>query len=209
MRETALRFLKDKKAIALCIGYVSTILGYGIINKLNLPAINLTTQIDSFIPLVKVFVVPYYMWYPLVLFSFIYIYHKDNNEFYKFGWTMIGTMGIALLIFFFFQTTVTRPAIYGNDIFSNLIRGIYVRDMPVNCCPSLHVGITLVCTYYVNKISSDDILCKSVNVIGILIILSTIFIKQHVIVDVIGGFILFYGVKSFVEKNISEENIVY
>ena len=198
-REIIEKFIKDKKAIILMISYIIACLGYEIINNIETKSYNLTIALDYRIPLIKYFVIPYYAWYLLIFFSFIYIYIKDNEEFYSFVKCMILTMVTALMIFVFFQTSVVRPIIIDSDFFSNLIKDIYARDNPINCCPSLHVSITLVCSIWINKVSENKYLKGTVFILGILIILSTLFIKQHVIMDVVVAFIQAFLIKNIVD----------
>lgn len=203
--DIAKRFIKDRKAILLVIGYVSSIIGYQVVNDLNLTSVDVATAFDSKIPFIKYFVVPYYSWYFLVLFSFIYIYAKDNEEFYKFAICINLTMYSALLIYLLFQTSVTRPVLVGDDIFTNMVRSIYANDRPVNCCPSLHTAITLVCNIWVCRVSESKAIKSTVTITGYLIILSTLFIKQHVVLDVIVAFIQVFILKSIVDRQISSK----
>lgn len=210
--DIAKRFIKDKKAIFLVIAYLLTIIGYEFVNELNIPSVSIATTLDNKIPLIKYFVIPYYMWYLLVIFSFIYIYAKNNEEFYKFTTCIILTMLSALAIFLLFQTSVSRPIIVGDDIFSNMIRNIYANDRPVNCCPSLHVAISLVCSIWVCRVSESRLIRSSVIITGYLIILSTLFIKQHVIMDVVVAFIQVFLLRMVVDRKPSikyEEAIKY
>lgn len=195
-------FIKDRKAVLLVIAYLLTIIGYEFINGLNISSISVATSLDSQIPFVKYFVVPYYMWYFLVLFSFIYIYIKNKSEFYKFASCIVLTMISALVIFIFFQTSVSRPIIIGDDIFSNMVRNIYVNDRPVNCCPSLHVAISLVCSIWICRVSEVRWTRLVVCITGYLIILSTLFIKQHVILDVVVAFFQVFILREVVDKTL-------
>ena len=188
--DIAKRFIKDRKAIFLVIAYLITIIGYELVNGLNIPSVSLATTLDSKIPLIKYFVIPYYMWYALVLFSFIYIYAKNNEEFYKFAKCIVLT-----------QTSVSRPIIVGDDVFSNMIRNIYANDRPVNCCPSLHVALALICSIWVCRVSENKILKSTVIIVGYLIILSTLFIKQHVIMDVVVAFVQVLILRNIVDRN--------
>ena len=199
--DIAKRFIKDRKAIFLVIAYLITIIGYELVNGLNIQSVSLATTLDSKIPLIKYFVIPYYMWYALVLFSFIYIYGKNNEEFYKFAKCIVLTMLSALVIFIFFQTSVSRPIIIGDDVFSNMIRSIYENDRPVNCCPSLHVALALICSIWGCRVSENKILKSTVIIVGYLIILSTLFIKQHVIIDVIVAFVQVLILRIIVDRN--------
>ncbi|MGL4107912.1 phosphatase PAP2 family protein [Clostridium sp. LP20] len=193
-----IKFVKDRKAILLVLSYIISALGYGVINNIDSKSYSLATSFDSKIPLIKYFVIPYYSWYLLIAFSFIYVYIKSQDEFYDFVTCMTITMLTALLIYICFQTTVIRPEIIGDDIFSNLLRNIYKADKPVNCCPSLHVSITLVCSIWINRVSENKYLKRGVFFLGTLIILSTLFIKQHVVIDVFIAFIQVFIVKEIV-----------
>ena len=50
--DIAKRFIKDRKAIFLVIAYLITIIGYELVNGLNIPSISLATTLDSKIPLI-------------------------------------------------------------------------------------------------------------------------------------------------------------
>ena len=192
------KFLKDKKAILLVLSYIISSLGYKVINNIDSKSYNLGTSFDNKIPFIKYFVIPYYTWYILIVFSFLYIYIRSQDEFYDFVACMTITMLTALLVYICFQTTVIRPEIVGDDIFSNLIRSIYSADKPINCCPSLHVSITLVCSMWINRVSKNKYLKIGVFFLGTLIILSTLFIKQHIVIDVFVSFIQVFLVKQIV-----------
>ena len=92
--------------------------------------------------------------------------------------------------------TDLRPAyIYGNDIFTRTVRALWRTDTPTNVFPSIHVfnSVTLALAYHhcarlrgrkwLWVRVSADLLCVS-------IILSTMLLKQHSVIDVIGGIIL-------------------
>ena len=87
----------------------------------------------------------------------------------------------------------------------------YVDDTSFNCFPSLHAAVSTMifyCWYRYSKIEHDNpkappkwlrqILAISTFVIAILVMLSTLFVKQHYIVDEIAGFILAIGVGKLV-----------
>jgi membrane-associated phospholipid phosphatase len=65
---------------------------------------------------------------------------------------------------------------------------VYAMDPPSNCFPSLHVGATslaALCTW-----KADRVLGTVAAMVAGLIGLSTMLVKQHYVVDVMGGFLL-------------------
>lgn len=91
---------------------------------------------------------------------------------------------IAFITFYFFQTTVSRPLVTGNDIFSKLIQFTYKSDEPFNCFPSIHVITAYLAVKGINITNARKRIKIPVNIMGILIIISTQFVKQHVIMDI-------------------------
>jgi membrane-associated phospholipid phosphatase len=90
-----------------------------------------------------------------------------------------------------FQTTVPRPEVVGNDPISKLMQYIYNRDKPFNCFPSIHCFSS----YMVMRLIWKSPARNWVNIIlisgmSLLIIASTLFVKQHVIMDVVGAIAL-------------------
>ena len=64
----------------------------------------------------------------------------------------------------------------------------YASDKPLNAFPSLHVGMSTLATLFVYRKRKK--LGLAVLPVTVLIILSTVFIKQHVLLDVAGGLVL-------------------
>lgn len=52
---------------------------YGLLNSGNQGTNSLITDIDRAIPLVKAFIVPYVAWYPLMFFTFAYLFFRDRK----------------------------------------------------------------------------------------------------------------------------------
>ena len=91
---------------------------------------------------------------------------------------------VAFITFYFFQTTVPRPIVTGDDIFSKLILFTYKSDLPYNCFPSIHVITAFLALKGLILLMLRKRIKIPVNVVGFLIIISTQFVKQHVIMDI-------------------------
>lgn len=144
--------------------------------------------IDDKIPFVVYFIIPYCIWY-LMLFIIPYIfYKKDKNLFIKYILSYIIITISANLIFLIYPTTVIRPCLDGNNIFYLITKLIYEIDTPIlNCFPSLHCGISMLWILFITKLKNENITKILTITISIIIMLSTLFIKQHVFIDLLSG----------------------
>ncbi|WP_051273317.1 phosphatase PAP2 family protein [Desulfotruncus alcoholivorax] len=185
---------------------------YARLNHNNGHVYSLVTSLDGLIPLCTYFVVPYILWYGLSACILFWFLLKNERLYYNAITSINIGIIICLFIYFFFQTTVVRPAVQGQDIFSQLTNFVYHMDKPYNAFPSIHV-----LTCYVIYLS-----CKRARVYGrnislliqgvtILVAISTLFLKQHTLLDIgggifIGGIIL--NVIEYLEKNPTSKRIV-
>lgn len=174
---------------------------YFLLNRPRGKVYMLNTPIDSYLSFNKFFIVPYTMWYVYVGIFLIYFLIFDGDKF----WSLLTSMVIGVLvcyaIFYIIPTTVARPTIINKDLFSEMVKFIYKRDKPYNCFPSIHVLHTMFITIYVNQVEEFNKMTKVLsNILAVFIILSTMLIKQHVLLDVAAGILLAYGVKFLVDR---------
>ena len=205
-----------KKAPYLLLLLVIPLLAriYEILNSRSHKAVDIGTSIDQAIPLLSVFIIPYILWYAYIFCYLVYFCFKDTKVYLKTLIIIVVAELICFVIYFFFQTTVPRPTIAGDNIFNNLVLWIYSKDRPFNCFPSIHVLTTFIIMLASLHIKNKHLLNNlCIHVIGTLIIISTLFVKQHVIFDMIGSMFLvtfLYGIAfelmSFSQKS---ETAVY
>lgn len=153
---------------------------------------NVTLNIDNKIPFIKSFVYFYFLWYFMLLIVPYMLYLFNKNNFYKYASICILSIIISSLIFFFFPTTMLRPTVTGHGLSIFLIKSIYYVDTPVlNCFPSMHVTLCLLFMYttFITKEFNKKTQVL-IYLLSTLIIMSTIFIKQHVILDIIGAVVV-------------------
>lgn len=166
------------------------------------------SKLDDMIPFVKYFIIPYVIWYVYIVFYLFYYVVYNEKKFLKITFGIASGMLICVAIYYFFPTYVPRPNVDGKDFFSALVRLIYSKDYPYNCCPSIHVFETVLVYEYVHK---DDTIKKRRKVvsaaIGVSIIISTLFIKQHYVIDVVTGIALAFVV--YIVFNINDITLKY
>ncbi|MFL0248226.1 phosphatase PAP2 family protein [Candidatus Clostridium stratigraminis] len=150
----------------------------------------MVTNIDNSIPFLKVFILPYVAWYAFIFIIMAYLCYKDRKTYYITITAYLLGLIASYITFYFFQTTVPRPEVIGSDILSKIIQSIYRADKPYNCFPSIHV----LTSYLMIKAMMTSSARNKINLViigssSVLIIISTLFIKQHVILDVFSGVI--------------------
>lgn len=196
--------MKLKLEKLLPLGYLLSLplLGqiYNLLNQDNGKVYSLVTDLDKLIPFNKYFVVPYVLWLPFIFFMLAYFCFKDREIYLK---TLIGiNLGLMLnfLIYSAFQTTVPRPEVLGSDLFDKAIRWIYTMDQPYNCFPSGHVLTSYAIMYGCCRVKDfNKKVLTGVKIMAAAIILSTQFLKQHVLLDAVAGIIQVNLIMSFIE----------
>lgn len=152
---------------------------------------SLVTELDRLTPFIKYFAVPYGVWIFYIYVCLVYFFFRDRQAYYRSILIYTVSALTCYAIYSVFQTTVPRPAVPGNDLFSGLVRFIYNRDEPFNCFPSIHVFSSyMVLRLCVNSRSTGRWSKIIIPTMSVLIILSTLFMKQHVILDAVAGILL-------------------
>ena len=145
--------------------------------------------IDEKIPFTLIFIIPYVFWY-LMLFIIPYMmYKKDKTNFYKYIISNVITVIIANIIFIIYPTMVIRPELDGNNILILMTKFIYWIDTPaLNCFPSLHCAFSMLFILHICTSNKQSKGFKIFTLItSLLIMASTLLIKQHVFIDLISG----------------------
>lgn len=197
----------DKIALLYMISIVISNIFYGILNRDNGRVYSVMIELDRAIPFLEIFIIPYIIWYPFIFIGLWYLCFKDRKKYYD---TLINVniaLIISYIIFYFFQTTVLRPELVGDNILTKLVLLIYKHDNPYNCFPSVHVITTYIVMRSINTAKSNKSTKMIANVVGSFIILSTVFVKQHVVMDILGA-ILLSEIVIIIVKVIMERKIV-
>lgn len=153
--------------------------------------------LDEFIPFIPQFIIPYFGWFVYLIGGQILFFFRDVNTFKKSMWFVIITYSVTSLIYFVYPTQQElRPVIEGQGIFEKIVSGLYVFDTNTNVCPSIHVlGSMAICFSALNSDLFKGKYAKILNVVtALLISFSTVFLKQHSIIDVIWAFVLSFAV---------------
>ncbi|WP_195724230.1 phosphatase PAP2 family protein [Paenibacillus monticola] len=146
----------------------------------------LSTQFDRATPFIPFFSVFYFIWYPFIFITLYLILQQRRSAYYQTLAAVCFGILVANFTFLIFPTYVPRPQLGSGWNF--FVPITYRLDEPYNGFPSIHV-----LTCYL-MLRGAAILPKrsswAVSIMACLIILSTLFIKQHVIADMAAGIAL-------------------
>lgn len=147
--------------------------------------------LDDLIPFCEYFIVPYYLWYPLLFAVGIWLLLRDVPAFRLYMYCII--IGFSLSICFcivFPNGQDLRPETFENDnIFVFLVKAVYAADTNTNVIPSVHAlgaifaAIALCTSSSVQRMSVRIFFC----LLAALICMATCFVKQHSVLDVIAA----------------------
>ncbi|MGN1147836.1 MAG: serine/threonine protein phosphatase [Lachnospiraceae bacterium] len=149
--------------------------------------------LDDYIPFCEVFVIPYFLWFVYVAAVVLYFFFKDKNDYYRTCTFLFTGMTIFLIISTLWPNGHhLRPYTMPRDnVFTHLVEKLYRTDTPTNLWPSIHVYNSLGAHFAIIR-SKHFENKKGIRIASFLlatsIILSTMFIKQHSVFDVLTAF---------------------
>jgi membrane-associated phospholipid phosphatase len=174
-------------SLLLAVGVYFTSSIYALLN--HGPAVlNLHTALDSVIPVVPVFVVPYNSLQPYIYATLILFLLLRSKYFQSACLAMITVWFISYGFYYFLQSEVVRPVLTTTDIFSKAVMNVYAGDNPYNDFPSLHTSLSTILALHWLKVNKT--LGIILSIWTALIVASTLFIKQHYIADMLFGLAL-------------------
>ncbi|MBQ3291928.1 MAG: CDP-alcohol phosphatidyltransferase family protein [Mogibacterium sp.] len=167
------------------------LIAFVIVERVNIGAEYHTIHMfmDDLIPFSEFFVIPYLSWHVISVVMIIYLYRNDRPVFRKMMQFFIVGAIISFAVFLIYPSCHSlRPDSFEHDnIFTWIVSMIYLFDTPTNVCPSMHVigsmGLMFAAMYANEKMSIQIKTAMAVTVFFICV--STLFVKQHSIVDAV------------------------
>ena len=157
------------------------------------PDVLVHCHLDDLIPFCKYAIVPYFAWFLWIPFTLFYLLWKaPRADFWRLCLPLFAGMTIALACYVILPTGLDlRPyRVYGSDIFAQAVRMLYATDTPLNVCPSIHCqsSACMAMAFSHSKLAEGKPLRKVLAwAWAALICLSTVFTKQHSVIDVACG----------------------
>lgn len=161
--------------------------------------------LDDQIPFLPGFIFFYITWYLYLLIPAIFYLVKENGPaFLRYAlFIILGFSGSLLICMFFPNCQLLRPDLSEpNSLSEFLVAAIYAADTPTNVLPSMHV---VGCLGVMAAVFDGEEFYRRGRWVlvlwGVAICASTVFVKQHSILDVLAGvafsivlYLLVYGI---------------
>lgn len=152
----------------------------------------LRTRLDAYIPFCEYFIIPYFLWFAYVAVAVVYfgLIRRNLAEYYR----LIASLGIGMTLFLVISLVypnghTLRPYHFEHEnIFVDMVRFLYSIDTPTNVLPSIHVfnSVAVAVAVADSEAFRNRIwVVRCSNVLAILIVCATVFLKQHTVIDVV------------------------
>lgn len=149
---------------------------------------DMTLPIDGIIPVIPEFIVVYFGCFATWGIYYILNVRVGKTECARFVTFDLLTRTICMIIFLAVPTYNVRPQVDGADLFSHALRFLYDYDAADNLFPSIHCIVSWNCFVGIRDLKCYKKRYKVIAfVIAVLVFISTLVTKQHVIGDVISA----------------------
>lgn len=172
-------------------------------NKKNYQVIHVA--MDDYIPFCELFIVPYFLWFAYVAAVVVFLFFKNKQDYYKTCVFLFTGMTIFLAISTLWPNGhhLRLAAMPRDNIFTQAVAFLWKIDTPTNLWPSIHVYNSLGAHFAVMR-SAELKEKKGIRIASfflcVSIILSTMFLKQHSVFDVVTGIALGSVMYAFVYR---------
>ena len=182
---------KHKDGVPFLMYLVFYLTWFSILEKnVIVPKYLIHIEADNHIPFLPAFIIPYELWFPYVLVTILYLLFTAKDEYARLFAFLTTGMTLFLIVSTIWPNGQDlRPNLIGKEgFFQGMIAHLYRTDTPTNICPSIHVYNSLGVEFAIarsEKLKKYKLIKFSSLVLCILIVLSTMFIKQHSVFDVV------------------------
>lgn len=168
---------------------------YLLVQHTRRPVHDMARPIDGRIPLKPQFILIYVLWYPLLVAFPLSLYYYGGGEgglYQAYILSIIVDIIISLLVYWFYPTSFTRPNVPQDTLSGRILSVMYIIDYKgLNCMPSMHCSQCFIILYYAFSCTEmADGLRVLFAGLASAIVVSTVFTKQHVLLDVISALVL-------------------
>ncbi len=149
---------------------------------------------DALVPFNEWFLIPYLFWFVFIIGMLFYTLLWDIKSFRRFMYFIMFTYLTTCIIYIVFPNgQELRPPEFARDnILTQFMTWFYTFDTNTNVCPSLHVigSVAVLYASWNSKHFSTALWRTAFSIVTALICASTVFLKQHSLLDIPPALIL-------------------
>ena len=162
-------------------------------NQKGYPVIHVS--VDDYIPFCELFVIPYFLWFLYVAAVVLFLFFRNKQECYRSCIFLFTGMTIFLVISTLWPNGhhLRLTEMPRDNILTQAVAFLWKTDTPTNLWPSIHVYNSLGAHFAIvhsAELKGKKGLKIASCILAVSIILSTMFIKQHSVFDVVTGLAL-------------------
>lgn len=157
----------------------------------------IATPLDSYIPFIEYFIIPYVLWFAYIAATVLYFFFTNKRDFFRLCLFLFTGMTICLIIYYFWPNghhlRANLSTLGRENIFTNMVAYLYSIDTSTNVCPSIHTLNSIgacIAIFHSNALKDKKWLRQSSFILTVSICLSTVCLKQHSVFDVVCACIL-------------------
>lgn len=150
--------------------------------------INMALPIDSHIPLLPWTVIIYYGCFFVWIINYTNILRTEPEGTYRYMCAEILGKIICFICYVLIPTVMIRPEVNGTGFFPDVIRMMYSIDPPNALFPSMHCFVSWMCVVGLRGKPEISRSYRVFSVVAaILVFVSTVTTKQHVVIDAVAA----------------------
>ncbi len=152
---------------------------------------NIESRLDRMIPLWTPSAAVYIGCYLFWALNYVLIARQEKQDVCRFFAADFLSRVVCLIVYLVFPTTNTRPLIEPDGLWNKALLAVYEVDAADNLFPSIHCLVSWFC--YIGLRGREEVprwYRGASCVMAILVCISTLTTKQHVLIDVFGGVLL-------------------
>lgn len=150
--------------------------------------------LDDAIPFNELFLIPYLFWFVFLIGMLAYTLFFEPDSFRHMMYFIMATYTVAIITYFIFPNCqLLRPAEFARDnILTRFMAWFYTFDTNTNVCPSIHVlgSFAVAFTAWNTERFKAPGWMWAFGLMALLISVSTLFVKQHSVIDVAAALLL-------------------
>ena len=146
---------------------------------------------DDLIPFCEAFILPYMLWMPLLVAVCLYALWHDTDTFRRYSRFLVIAMSLSTVIFLLWPSCQElRPEVLPRDnLLTRWVALLYTADTNTNVFPSEHAIGAAALWLAARRLRGPGAarLRLPLEILAALTCLSTVFLKQHSVLDLLGA----------------------
>ncbi len=163
------------------------------------------SKLDNYIPFNELFIIPYCLWFLYIAVTIIYFLFESKHEFLLLCANLFIGMTVCLVIYSVWPNghylRVNLDTLGRSNIFTSILAQIYSMDTATNVFPSIHVFNSVAAFIAIrrnSRLRGMPGIQAGAFLLTVSIVLSTVMLKQHSVMDIFGGLALNIAMYAFV-----------